>query len=252
MRKALLLVAVAALTATAGCNLGGQPDITGPSGDLSGPKLNSTTADAVESAGSYTFHRDARIVAANGRETTVTITTRVDFESQQGLREASQNTTGRTLTPNITRAVYTSGETTYRRQETVQGVTYDMQEGDGELNPVNVNSFSRNYTAFTTAFDFEENGTATVAGTTTTRYSSVNLTDGSALADNANATVVNASATLYIDDNGAVRRLSIEYGVRADGSTTRIQFTDTISNLGSTTVSEPGWVSEARSASSSS
>lgn len=251
MRKTLLLLSVALLTATAGCNLGGQSN-TGASGNVSGPQLNNATADAVESAGSYTFHRDTLIVTENGRETTVNTTTRVDFESEQGLREASQNISGRTLTPNVTQSVYTTGETTYQRQETLGNVTYDVQQGSGSIDPVNVTAFSRNYTAFTTAFEFEANGTATVEGASTTRYSSVNLTDGSTLTGNPNATVVNASATLYVDDEGALRRAVIDYGIRVDGSTTRVQVTDTFSEFGSTTVTEPDWVEDARSANTSS
>jgi hypothetical protein len=244
---------VALLIGLAGCNTGGTGGAPEPMDDLDGAELNNATSAAVQDAGSYTSTTDSEFVA-NGSEgetrSTATSTTKVDFENERGIRTATQSISGPTLEQSSERAVYTDGDTSYRRQNSSQGVTYDTQEGEpsgfGDIRPVNVTGFNQNFTFLTDAFEFEPNGTATIDGTETRRYDSTNLTDNSAFAGSGDATVQSASSTVYLGPDNAVRQITLEYALESDGQTSETSVTLNITDLGSTTVEEPDWISEAR------
>ena len=59
-----------------------------------------------------------------------------------------------------------------------------------------------------------------------------------------NATVEDASGTLSVDSDGVVRQAEIGYTVVTDRGTTSIDATTTLSQVGATTIEEPGWLSE--------
>lgn len=253
LRRSVLVVMVALLIGLAGCNTGGTGGAPAPMDELDGAELNNATSAAVQDAGSYTSTTDSEFVANSSEgetRSTATSTTKVDLENERGLRTASQSISGPTLDQSSERAVFTDGDTSYRRQNSSQGVTYDNQEGEpsgfGDIRPVNVTGFNQNFTFLTDAFEFEPNGTATVDDTETRRYDSTNLTDNDAFTGAGNASVVTASSTVYLDSNNAVRQITLEYTLESDGQTSRTSVTLSITDLGSTTVEEPDWLAQAQ------
>jgi hypothetical protein len=263
-RRVILVVAVAALAVLAGCTGGNGPGTATPANnstatpadgqsiepvaELDASYLNNNTEAAVEDGGSYTSETAYYLYLNTTRgesESWANSTQRVDFESGQGAREAAQTFLGDQPTT-TTQSVYTANGTTYQRLNNSLGVSYDLQTGDGgTVRPVNLTSFQGNYTFLTSSFAYEANGTETVDGTTTVRYSSTNLTDDSYFVSSEDATVSDASSTLYVDD-GVVRRASISYNVTATTGSSATDLTISLTDIGSTTVQEPDWVDDAR------
>jgi len=259
-----LVVAVAALAVTAGCTGGTDPatatpgnNSTTPDGpalepmaQLDGAELTDATSAAVESAGSYTSHTESVFslnTSLRQSRTLTNTTTRVDLDARHGSRTTTQTVAVPTQATNSA-VVYTDGNTSYRRVNTSQGVDYATQTGAGsQIVPVNTTAYGQNYTVLTDSFEYEANGTATVAGTTTVRYTSTNLTDTSYFVGNSNATISNATSTMYVDADNVVRRASLSYTIEGTGGSSQTDLTITLTDIGSTTVEEPDWLSDAQS-----
>lgn len=260
-RNAILVVVVAALAATAGCTGGNGPGTATannstdgqtiePMEQLNGSELTNATSAAAEDGGSYTVETDSYVLTNSslGQSEGVTnTTTRVDFAADRGIRVSNQTSFG-SPTGNGSIVVYTDGNTSYQRINSSRGVSYSVQTGTGfQIQPVNTTAYTQNYTGLTDAFEYEANGTTTVDGTTVVRYDSTNLTDASVfVGTNSNATVSNSSNTLYVDDDGVVRRVDLSYTVSSEAGSSRIDLTSTLTDVGSTSVEEPGWLDEAQ------
>lgn len=257
LRRTVLVVMVALLIGLAGCNTGSPgPDEGGapePMEELDGEQLNNATGMAIQDAGSYTSTTESEFSATDADGETVstaTSTTRVDLENERGIRTANQTISGPRLNQASDTVVYTDGNTSYRRQNSSQGVSYDNQVGEpsgfGDIRPVNVTGYNQNFTFLTDAFEFEANGTTTVDGTETRRYDSTELVDSDVFAGPNNATVTSASSTIYLGGNNAIRRIDLEYVLDTGDQTAETSVTLTVTDLGSTTIEEPGWLSEAQ------
>lgn len=280
LRNLVLVVVVATLAVTAGCNSVGSGQATEtpaanatptatdtatptdgpetPESALNGSELHDETASAVEDAGSYTSTVDAVVVvnATSGEsEITTNTTTQVDFDAGVGLRERAQTTASSTLDQTIRTDVYTDGNTSYRRQNSSRGVTYDNQtgtpEGLGSFRPVNVTSYDQSTYALanlTDAFVWEENGTETVDGTTTTRYTITGVANAAPIVGQSEANITASSGSVYVDSDGAVRRVTLAYTLENEQAqaTSTTELTFTLTDFGSTTVEEPDWLDQAR------
>jgi hypothetical protein len=260
VRRVVLTVAVAALVATAGCSgLGGSDNgdvgygVSG--GDLDGGNLVSATDDAIGEAGSYTIEQQSTATGTQqGTEFTAnsTTTTRVDLSAGQGLRESQRSQTTGGVKQAVSSTVYTDGETSYRQQEANGNVTYDTQTGSasgfGGIQPVNVTAFGQDYSQIVDAIAWEQDGTESVDGTTGTVYAATGVANESAFGANEGATVENVDASLLVDSDGVIRELSIAYTIESDGASTTVDVTVAITEIGSTSVSEPGWLSQAQAA----
>lgn len=264
--KLLVIAGVAVLVGLAGCNTGGNgtPTATGtddattdtapePLEEIDGEQLTNATAATIEEAGSYTLSQSGSFESSGPQgesSTDSNSTTRVDFEAERGIRETSQTFTNANQTRELETSVYTDGDTSYRQRNSSQGVQYASQTGDGTglsaIRTVNVTSFPQNYTAVTDGFEWEANGTETIDGTPTVRYTSTNVSDSSTFVGVENVTVRNASSTLYVDSDNVIRRASLEYTVEDNSTTYSIETTVTLTDIGSTTVEEPDWLSEAQ------
>lgn len=265
-RKTLLVVAVAALAVLAGCTGGNGPGTATPANnstdnggslepveELNASYLNDNTEAAVQDGGSYTSETTFYQYLNSSRgesESWTNSTQRVEFDASQGARETTLTVLG-DQSRISTQDVYTENDTTYQRLNSSLGVSYEVQSGaNGTVQPVNTSSFSQNYTILTDSFAYEADGTATVDDTTTVRYSSTNLTDDRYFVSGENATISNASSTLYVDADGVVREATISYTIGSDGATSTTEVTFSLSDIGSTSVDEPGWVDEARNSTS--
>ena len=217
--------------------------------DLDGATLAVVSAGAIEGSGSYTVETSRTLTVRQGgqvRKSTLDGTFRIDFEAGQGLREQTQSRNGqeRSVT------VYTDGNGSYRKQEAGDEVSYDFQQSGsaGDIDPVNVTGFTQNFTGIVDGFAWETAGTAEVDGATVTEYTLTGVADTGTLNLPTDATVDNATGTLLVDGDGVIREAAVSYDVHAsDGSTTTLEATISFSDIGSTTVTEPDWLSEAQS-----
>lgn len=254
-RKLLVVAMATLLVALAGCNTGGTVEPTPTdtlTAGLDGQQLNTDTTAALEEAGSYTLQVNSSSDTDGPDGDTLGVTnqtTHVDLDANRGVRITEQRFRSGQQERTGINEVFTDGNTSYRRQNTSQGVFYDRQEGAAEgrgaIQPVNVSSYTQNYTVVTASFEWEENGTETIDGTQTVRYTSVNLTDSSILFDREDVTISNASAMMYVDEENVVRRVTLEYTLQSNETTTQFEQTITLSDIGSTPVKDPTWLSEA-------
>ncbi|MEF8785162.1 MAG: hypothetical protein V5A45_04455 [Haloarculaceae archaeon] len=262
LRRLLLTATVALLVATAGCSglTGDDGNSDGVSGsgydvagsDLDGQTLTDATSDTVESAGSFTVETTSTFTTSQGGQeqtSTSDSTLRVNLDDDRGIRNQTRTIDSGDGTREQSTVVYTDGSTSYRKQ-TAQGETsYDQQDGEpqsfGGIQPVNTTAFAQNYTGIVDGFAWEQSGSSEVDGVAVTEYSLTGEPDRDTLGLGENATIEDASGTLYVDSDGAVRQADIAYTVTTQQGTTSIDATTHLSNVGSTTVEEPSWLSEA-------
>jgi len=252
-RSVALTAAIALLVLAAGCagSLDGESE-TGydaNGSELDGATLTNQTTDAVESSGSYTLNSTARITGERQGQTVTSGTDearQIEFESDRGVRSTDRTLSSDRGTQSVSAVVYTDGDTSYRRQNASGNVSYDVQEGGysgaGSTTPVNTTDFDQNYTSFVDEFGWEHNGTDTVDGVTVTSYTTVQ--------NGTSAGIRNASGRMLIDSDGVIRELTLSYTFIDAGSPTTIELSIVLSDLGSTTVEEPDWVSDAQAGSS--
>jgi hypothetical protein len=264
LKRLLLTATVALLVATAGCSgLTGDDGTNGngdgPSGsgydvsgaDLDGETLTNATSDAVESGGSYTLETNSTVSATqNGQEQTSASETSllVDLDGDQGIRNRTQTIERDSSSQTQVSTVYTDGNTSYRKQTTQGQTTYDQQDGSpssvGGIRPVDTDGFTQNYTGIVDGFSWEQTGSSEVGGVAVTEYSLTGEPDKDTLGLGENTTVEEASGTLYVDGDGVIRQADIAYTVTTEQGSTSIDATTTLTAVGSTTVEEPGWLSE--------
>ena len=252
-RLIALTAAIALLVLAAGCagslNGGSEGGYDANGTELDGETLTNQTATAVESSGSYSLNSTATITGERQDQTVTSQTDeqrQVDFESDTGLRSSERTLSSNESTQSIAVVVYTNGSTSYRQQESGGEVSYDVQEGGytgaGSTTPVNTTGFAQNYTGFVDEFGWERNGTETVDGVTVTRYTATQNGTSDAIQD--------PSGHLLVDSDGVVREVSLAYTISQAGSPTNIELNIVLDDIGSTTVEEPGWVSDAQEQSS--
>lgn len=259
----MLVVAVAALAVLAGCTGGGGPSTATPTNnttdspandtelepmeELNGSYLNNATTAAVEDGGSYTrntsYYYEINTTLQQSSSWANT-TQRAEFDANRGVRQTT-NTVLSEPPVVSTSTIYTDENGSYARVNESQNISYNSQSG---LEVVNLTTYNQNYTFMTAAFEYEANGTETIDGTTTVRYTSTNLSDASYLGGGENVTVSNETSTLYVDADGVVRQAHVAYALEADRGTSETDLTITLTDIGSTTVEEPSWLSEATSA----
>ncbi|MFB6072743.1 MAG: hypothetical protein ABEJ88_07230 [Halobacterium sp.] len=255
MRRTLATLAVAALLVTAGCSAfgGGGTDATTtspPAGDAGDPvyetPLNaSAVADehlaALEAAGSYTVESTA-VSESSARNATRETNTVIRGDLGSG-------------------AVFTR---TAARQQVVEGYAFangtgyqrfEMPDQTRYVNATgrlgNASQYARGTVAsFVGLFEFSYAGTTTENGQTVHVYeaegaSSLN-TSAPAFASLNESNVKAANATLHVRSDGVVVLASYDITVSLRGNTQRVDATQRFTNVGSTDVSPPAWIPEAR------
>ena len=262
VKRLLLTATVALLVATAGCSgLTGDDGTTddgsgagyGAAGaDLDGAALTAATGDAVEGGGSFTLETASTLTQSQNNQTrTVTSETslRVELDDDRGIRNQTQTVESATDSQERTTVVYTSGNTSYRKQTAQGGTTYDRQNGTtqtfGAIQPVNTARFAQNYTGIVDGFSWEQSGSGEVGGVAVTEYSVTGEPDKETLGLGGNTTIEDASGTLSVDSDGVIRQADIDYTVVTAQGSASIDATTTLTQVGSTSVAEPGWLSEA-------
>jgi len=225
----------------------GDTDDSAPAGaDINGTALTEGTAAVVEDAGSYTI--TSRLSQASQRSATVLNTTaRVDFDARQGTRTTNLTVTGASFLENTTTVVYTADNTSYQRQANSSDVTYTVQQGGPQtqsagISPVNVTQFNTTFSRLADSYVWTENGTQTIDGVETTRYTLLRIDQSGT---QSSGQVTEARGTLFVDDDDAVRAFETTTIVEGRAGTTRTTRTVRVTDIGSTTVEEPDWTSQA-------
>ena len=261
--RSLLLAAVVLLAGCAG--VGGSDPYTDTGAALDGDQLRESHVENLRSAGSYTSSFNASYVT-DGSATTINLTTRVDTETDRGLRFTRLNASGPTVSGVLETTAYTAGDTTYRKRtlRSADGSTssYDSASApyDGAVQPVNISA-----AAFADVFgdvdrvNWTQAGVERYDGTSVTRYEAEGVeafVDASSVAvpgsdappedpSVGDGEVVEAGATLLVTGDGTVRLLEVSFVVDTDRGRTAVSYRISFEGVGSTTVEEPAWTDRA-------
>ncbi|WP_284014177.1 DUF7537 family lipoprotein [Halobaculum litoreum] len=241
-RRSLWIAAgLALLVALAGCTGGGAPYESAPSAE----EVEAGHEEALREAGSFTYNQS---VSVNGSlfDVTSDTTAAVDLDGDAYLVETRTGDSGV--------AVYApGGERPYVR--TQSGNTIRYERGENGSVPNASRFVAPPLSELSDSFEFAANGTAQVDGTRTYVYEA-NLSTlnesavgpvGEALAE---AEATDATVRVYLRSDGLVKRVRYAFVVDGFGEPTRLSLTLTYEDVGSTTVDEPSWLSEAESATS--
>jgi hypothetical protein len=233
---------------------------------LNGSTLRADHVGQLESAEAFTTTTDLRIRSGN-RTARLNQTTRVDLGAERGRqvsqlsspqRNGSIRTDAYTL-PNVTyqRFVIASGEretVSYRR-------TSPPYNGTSSVQPVNVTTAKNRELAESVvdSIEWTQTGVEGTDGTAVTRYVATgreNFTEFRNGSDISSVQGVNLSAfgqnvseiraTMRVDENGVVREFRFRVAGTSQGRDVALTFTVRTTEVGSTTVSEPDWLGEAK------
>jgi hypothetical protein len=251
MRRQLAALLVVALVAVAGCAGAGGPAADG-SDASSGEPLHETPldaesvgdahVDALADAGTYTIESNAT-QESSARNGTVETGGVVRGDVASGAVFSRTDTAQRTV------ELYADGDgTAYQRF--VAGERTQYRDATGQAG--NATQYARDtVTSFVDLFDFSYAGTEDVDGQSVHVYeadgaASVN-TSSPAFAQLNQSNVDEASATMHVDGDGVVRLAGYDITVTVRDRTQSIETTQRFTELGSTEVAEPDWLSEAAS-----
>jgi len=225
-----------------------------PGGDTSGDlpaDAGQRHREALRSSGSFTV--DTVYVLGNETQDFITsnTTSQLDLDTDRGYRNGT-SALGQFRT---VRSTYTDGDVTYHRTNNSIQTQYQRAtapyEG-GSVQPVNFTTVVGQAANATSNVSYAESGTTTFDGVEVTRYEA----SGDALARELgggstdllqNASVESASSTVLVDGDGVVRLMNFEVVfVGEDDSRATLRIEQRVTEVGSTTVSEPDWLDEAK------
>lgn len=277
-RKHLLPIALALLVALAGCSGSGSDGTASPGEEGTGPGsaelalpadlnasyLQSTHGERLAAASSFTTSLNYSV--SNASQTLyIESTARIEANGSVGFeRFGFSNATG----DGIFVETYTDDGTTYERTAFVSGGQEQAQYDSGEepygefgVTPVNASSarLPELVTSVGGGVTWEQQGTVTYDGTDVVEYTASGEAafdasfrenaqpSGGLFGPSANITEYDTiEATLYVDEDGVIRQLRYEASGTQDGEEISVVLTVTFDDIGSTSVSEPGWLDEAR------
>lgn len=236
---------LALLVVTAGC-------VAAPgAGDPSGSALDDTTPDAasvaaaheraLDAAGSYTYEAEASATVDGESAGSSSLSAAVDRPADRTLVE-----TGSVLGPVVT---YVENGTAYQRigAEEPQYRTLEIDATAGEVVSTDVAPVVRNHT-------FEANGSTTVAGEQVSTYEAHATGSNATLQTDLGegVTVESVEVTLAVRDDGLIVRQHITAAISFAGDERDGTFTRTVtySDVGTTDVTTPDWIEDARDAGS--
>lgn len=222
----------------------------GGTGDgVSSESIFSEHADAVASAGSFTANVRIEANTSQG-ETSIESTTLGNIETNTGYQQVDVSSQFLSQTTEV----YTSdGETFQRTNSSFQGVQYSYATPpyDGSVQPVNTSQAATgNFNFGDTELTWSAAGSETVNGIQTTRYTANDISSpdrASNLIGTNISTVDNIRFEAFVDDDGIVRRLALDFtGESEQAGQIEQRLTYELTDIGSTTVPTPEWLDEAR------
>jgi hypothetical protein len=242
-------------TGTAGDNseigTAGDTPAPEPKSNLSYSQLYNATTQTIEDAGSYTSNMSRVQTGETGNSTTLVqtnTTRRVDFTADKGILITDESVETPQFSQNITISAYTDENGSYSRQMVSDIPSYRTSTGSDRagFRTVNISRAELNPLTVINAFEWEPtNGTEEVNGVSTLRYTSTNVTNPILVAGAPREDIANTQASVWLDGTDTVQKLTYSYTVQTDRQNETVESTFVLSDVGSTSVSEPGWVSEA-------
>lgn len=143
--------------------------------------------------------------------------------------------------------LYTAGNTSYQRSQ--YGNQTQVARTDRSVNVTAAVRGSSTLEIFISHnVTYEQVGTETFDGDEVMRYEAEGVDKLSEEFRNStgeNLTVTDFSATLLLDGEGRVRKFSADFSFTRNGETSNTTFVTTVTDVGSTDVEEPDWVSQA-------
>lgn len=222
----------------------------GTSGDgVTSESIFGGHADAVGEAGSFTANVEIEVNTSQ-QDASVSSTTYGNIDSDTGYQQVEVSSSFITQTTEV----YTSGDETWQRtNSSLQGTQYDYATApyEGSVQPVNTTQAATgNFQFGSTDLTWEAAGSTTVNGFETTRYTATDISSPEQASSliGANVTAVdNIQFEAFVDDDGIVRRLVLDFSGESEQSgqvqqSLQYELTD----IGSTTVPTPEWLDEAR------
>ncbi len=252
----LLLVALATLSGCAGL-FGGEPSQTPTNGTNTSEPVHELPLDgsgvidahtaALDDAETFTYRQNATARQLGNRSGIINYK---NVTAQTNLAEGSLRSE-QELAFQPSRAAYVDGQgNAYIRQSAGDNASYQRFDGD-EADTTTYRD--PGIAGYLDGLNFSDAGTETVDGVTVDRYEVTDPSQVNASAHDPEILTAEGietiSVTVAVDRDGVVR--SFEYhvtGENANGDPLGYHLSLQYSDVGSTTVSEPAWLSEARSA----
>jgi hypothetical protein len=233
--------------------VGGDSSAPEPKSSLNYTQLDNATAQTIEAAGTYTsqLNRTQTRQTSNGTSSIQTTEVRrVDLTAGQGLLTTNESVDTPQFSQNISISIYTGENGTYGRQLVNDVPSYRTSDGSDGAPIRSINTSSPELESLSTiaAFEWEPtNETEDITGVETLRYTSTNATDPILVAGVPRADIESVQAEVWLDGTDTVRKFSYSYSIQTDRLNKSAESTFVLSDIGSTTMSEPRWLSEAKS-----
>jgi hypothetical protein len=141
------------------------------------------------------------------------------------------------------RVTYTTGSETYQRSGTGAEATYTADTTP--VQPTNWSSMA-DTTDLIAAPDWEPAETGTVRGVTVRQYTAGSFANASRFGADEFENLTLSSARLSVDRDGLIRELQVTFSGRLSVGPREVTLRVVVADLGGTTVSPPGWLSQAR------
>lgn len=229
---------------------------SGPAGDAEtlSPDAAMRNREALQAAGSATISERLRYGNATQVLFNTTNRYRLDLAGDRGFARSGGVFAGFGGTTER----YTAGDTTWVRSTVAFGnqtqVQYRMgtEPYAGEVSPVNLTTAVGGTSTTESNATFRRVGTETFNGTQVTRYeaddeSMVSVTNDTGVSGQ-NLSVVEANASVLVDQDGIMRLLTYDvvFETQNGEQTVTLSYRRHVYAVGSTQVSEPAWLEEAR------
>lgn len=238
----LSVVVLAVLVALAGCTGGGAPYGESPSPE----KVEQQHASALREAGSFTYNSQVRADAAVV-DLSTNVTAAVELDPNTRLVRVNSSELSSVL------YVPPSGQP-YSRS--IEGETVEYERVSNE-SVRNVSRYIHPPLAnLTRSYDFARAGTATVAGQKTWVYranaTTLNESTAGPLAETiSELETLNTTIRLYVRSDGLVKRVSYHVDATVLSEEISLTYRVTYTDVGSTDVTAPSWLDQAKSVANS-
>ncbi|MDS0260648.1 hypothetical protein NDI56_14675 [Haloarcula sp. S1CR25-12] len=226
----------------------GSPSSSGDSASSDG--LSLTEADErLRDAGSFTTEWSYSVTEADGTTASITDTYRVDLDANRSVELFS--TTGPDSTVEI--ETFVADGTVYSRYGGGQEPFYNVNDQAPDVFDSATGRASSFYGSLESDAQFV--GTETFDGVTVSRYEyddtaawqTYNGATGSSMFGSDNVTVTDFTVSVLVDENDVARLTMWTFSGRTDaGQSVSAEWRYSLTDIGSTTVSDPSWLAEAQ------
>lgn len=189
---------------------------------------------ALLSAGSYSVE-----VSTSGADSATTTVASVNLTAKSTYEQLTTITSGTAFNLEVYRSP--GSDTVYTQVGSGDSASYSSEAATGNFTEREISA-----PYLITDVSYQQFGTETVDNTTVQRYVANDVGRVTASSEGWGGLVTNISSTVLVDpDRNLVYEIDADYAVSSGGEIVNRSYTVTYSDVGSTTVSEPDWLSEA-------